>query len=45
MTVGYGDIPAKTMGEMLLALMWMIFGSGFYQFLIGNFTSIIKNNI
>lgn len=44
-TVGYGDIPAVTAGEMLLSLFWMIFGVGFYSFIIGNYSSIIAGNI
>eukprot|EP00347_Sterkiella_histriomuscorum_P023172 403335679 len=44
-TVGYGDIPAVTPGEMLISLVWMIFGVGFYSFIIGNFSSIISGNI
>ena len=44
-TVGYGDIPAVTSVEKLLSLFWMMFGVGFYSFIIGNYTSIIANNM
>lgn len=44
-TVGYGDMPAVTPVEMGLCLIWMIFGVGFYSFIIGNFSSIISGNI
>ena len=30
---------------MLLSLFWMLFGVGFYSFIIGNFSSIIAGNI
>jgi len=41
--VGYGDFGAVTTAELLLSLVWMIFGVGFYSFVIGNLTSIIAN--
>lgn len=44
-TVGYGDIPAVTETEMILSLFWMVFGVGFYSFIIGNYSSIIQSNI
>eukprot|EP00347_Sterkiella_histriomuscorum_P022619 403337800 len=44
-TVGYGDVPARTSSEMLISLFWMIFGVGFYSFIIGNYSSIIAGNI
>lgn len=40
-TVGYGDMPPSTMTERIIALCWMIFGVGFYSFIIGNLQSII----
>ncbi len=42
-TVGYGDIQAKTIGEMSLALVWMIFGVGFYSYVMGNFSSMLSS--
>lgn len=42
-TVGFGDIPAITVFERILALFWMIFGVGFYSFTIGNLSSIISS--
>jgi hyperpolarization activated cyclic nucleotide-gated potassium channel 2 len=41
-TVGYGDINAKMTTERTVALIWMIFGVGFYSFTIGNLASIIS---
>jgi len=35
-TVGFGDIYAKTIPEKVIAILWMIFGVGFYSFTIGN---------
>jgi len=42
-TVGYGDIGAGTTTELFLNILWMVFGVGFYSFVIGNLTSIIAN--
>ena len=42
-TVGYGDFGAVTVAELFLCIIWMIFGVGFYSFVIGNLTSIIAN--
>lgn len=42
-TVGFGDFGAVTVGELFLCIVWMIFGVGFYSFVIGNLTSIIAN--
>lgn len=42
-TVGYGDIPAATMTEQILSVLWMIFGVGFYSFTIGNLSSVIAS--
>lgn len=42
-TVGFGDVPAITVLERMLALFWMIFGVGFYSFTIGNLSSIISS--
>lgn len=38
-TVGYGDITARTKLEMCIAMCWMMFGVGFYSFVVGSFTS------
>lgn len=43
MTVGYGDIPAVTLEEMVVAVCWMVFGGFFYSFTIGNLTSVLSN--
>ena len=40
-TVGFGDIPAKTVPELSLALVWMILGVGFYSYIVGNFSSMM----
>ena len=42
-TVGYGDINAYEMNERFLALVWMVFGVGFYSFTIGNLAGIISS--
>ena len=42
-TVGYGDINAYEIEERSMALIWMIFGVGFYSFTIGNLASIISS--
>eukprot|EP00347_Sterkiella_histriomuscorum_P021070 403335377 len=45
LTAGFGDIHALTELEMILSLFWMVFGIGFYSFIIGNYSSIIAGNI
>lgn len=40
-TVGFGDIGSVTTLEMVMSLIWMIFGVGFYSYVIGNFSSMI----
>ena len=42
-TVGYGDFGADSIAELCLSLIWMIFGVGFYSFVIGSLTSIIAS--
>ena len=42
-TVGYGDVNAVSENEMILALIWMMFGVGTYSFIIGTFTSVLQN--
>ena len=41
-TVGYGDISAVTSAEIIVSIIWMIIGVGFYSFTIGNLSSIIQ---
>jgi hypothetical protein len=52
LTVGYGDFNAysnskdncfKNVGEMILAIIWMILGAGFYSFTISNLSSVLSN--
>ena len=43
-TVGFGDFGADNTSELFLSLVWMIFGVGFYSFVIGNLTSIIASD-
>jgi hypothetical protein len=43
LTVGYGDIHSFTSEEMCVALCWMIIGSMFYTFAIGNLSSMLSN--
>ena len=40
--MGYGEIPAVTNQEKILAILWMVFGVGFYSFTIGNVQTIIN---
>jgi hyperpolarization activated cyclic nucleotide-gated potassium channel 2 len=42
-TVGYGDIPSRSVYEKVSALIWMLIGVGFYTFTIGNITNIINS--
>jgi voltage-gated potassium channel Kch len=42
-TVGYGDIPATTETELLMSIMWMFFGVGFFSFTIGNLSSALAS--
>jgi hypothetical protein len=42
-TVGFGDIPAVTIAEKIIAIGWMITGVGFFSFTIGNLSSIMAN--
>ncbi len=42
-TVGFGDFGARTVAELFLSVVWMIYGVGFYSVVIGNLTSIIAN--
>ena len=42
-TVGFGDVPTASVLEMLLSLLWMILGVGFYSFVMGNFSSMIAS--
>lgn len=40
-TVGYGDILARTDLELIMAIIWMILGVGFYSFTIGSLSSML----
>ena len=42
-TVGYGDITAEDSFEILLSMLVIIVGTGFYSYAIGNLTSIITS--
>lgn len=42
-TVGYGDITARTELEMALAIGWMIVGVGFYSFTVGSLSSFLTS--
>ena len=39
-TVGYGDIVAYTDAEVMIAILWMIFGVCVYSFIIGTLTAL-----
>ena len=40
-TVGYGDFGAKTVPEIILNLIWMLVGVGYYQIFFGQIISVI----
>lgn len=42
-TVGFGDISAFTPAEIFLSILWMLFGIGFYSFVVGSLTSVISS--
>ena len=42
-TVGYGDITARTEFEMVLAILWMFMGVGFYSFTVGSLSSFLTS--
>ena len=41
--MGYGDISVLTNTELILSVIWMIFGVGFYSFTIGNLSSVLAS--
>ena len=41
-TVGYGDIDARTTPELIIAIIFMFFGVGFYSYFIGMLTSVLQ---
>lgn len=42
-TIGYGDITPKNDLERLVAMVWMLFGVGFYTYTIGSLSSLISS--
>ncbi len=42
-TVGYGDLTAFSNDEIMISLIWMMFGVGIYSFIIGSLTSVLSN--
>lgn len=42
-TVGFGEFGAFTIPELLMSIVWMIYGVGFYSAVIGYLTSMIAN--
>lgn len=42
-TVGFGEFGAFTYAELVMSILWMIYGVGFYSVIIGNLTSMIAN--
>jgi hypothetical protein len=44
LTVGYGDIQARTIEEKLFACIWMLIGVMVYSFMIGSVSSILAYN-
>lgn len=41
-TVGYGDLSARTQLEMIIATGWMILGGGFYSYTVGSLSSVLS---
>jgi len=41
-TVGYGDVSARTQLEMMIAAGWMIVGGGFYSYTVGSLSSVLS---
>ena len=41
-TVGFGDIYAFTVAEMVLVVLWMMLGMTFYSILVGTLSSVIS---
>lgn len=42
-TVGYGDIAARTWLEIIFAIGWMFVGVGFYSFTVGSLSSFLTS--
>lgn len=42
-TVGFGDISAYTITEMVICMILMLFGISFYSFLVGTLSSLISS--
>ena len=42
-TVGFGDIYPVTVIEKFIAMIWMIYGIGFYSFVVGNLSSVLSS--
>ena len=42
-TVGYGDVTAKTSIEQGFALVWMLVGAGFFSFAVGSLSSFFMS--
>lgn len=41
-TIGYGDITPQNDLERMLAIIWMIFGVGFFSYTVGSLSSLIS---
>ena len=42
-TVGFGDINAVTSFEMIICMVWMMFGVGFYSMVVGTLSSVLTS--
>jgi hypothetical protein len=42
-TVGYGDVSVRTHTEIIISLIWMIFGVFIYSFILGTLTSVLAS--
>lgn len=43
LTIGYGDITAKSSQEQFLCIVWMLSGIGFYSYTFGNVAQMIQD--
>lgn len=44
-TVGYGDFGAYSEWEIIITIIWMAIGVGFYSIVVGTLTSIITDQM
>ena len=42
-TVGYGDFGSHNYSEMIITILWMLIGVGYYSYMVGAVTSTITS--